>query len=119
MDLKRRGLLDSTLVVWGGEFGRTPMVESNPTLGRSMGRDHHPQAYSMWMAGGGIRGGMTYGATDDFGFHGVQDSVHVHDVQATILQCLGLDHERLTFEFQGRRFRLTDIHGELIRPILA
>ena len=119
MDLKRRGLLDSTLVVWGGEFGRTPMVESNPTLGRSMGRDHHPQAFTMWMAGGGIRGGVTHGQTDDFGFHGVHDSVHVHDVQATILKCLGLDHERLTFEFQGRRFRLTDVHGELIHPILA
>jgi hypothetical protein len=118
-DLKRRGLLDSTLVVWGGEFGRTPMVETNPSLGRALGRDHHPQAYTMWMAGGGIRPGITYGGTDEFGFHVTENPVHVHDLQATILHCLGLDHERLTFTFQGRRFRLTDVHGKVVRGILA
>ena len=118
-DLKQRGLLDETLVVWGGEFGRTPMVENNPTLGRSKGRDHHPQAYSIWMAGGGIKGGITHGATDEMGFHVVQDPVHIHDVQATILQCLGLDHERLTYEYQGRRFRLTDVFGNVVKPLLA
>ena len=118
-DLKRLGMLDETLVVWGGEFGRTPMVETNPTLGRAMGRDHHPQSFSMWMAGGGVKPGITHGSTDDFGFHPVQDGVHIHDVQATILHCLGLDHERLTFEHQGRRFRLTDIHGKVIQAVMA
>ena len=119
LDLKQRGLLDDTLVVWGGEFGRTPMVESNPALGRSQGRDHHPQAYSMWMAGGGIRSGMSYGATDDLGFHVVENPVHVHDLQATILHCLGFDHERLTYHHAGRDFRLTDVHGQVVRNILA
>ena len=118
-DLKQRGLLDETLVVWGGEFGRTPMVENNPTLGRSKGRDHHPQAYSIWMAGGGIKGGITYGDTDEMGFHVANNPVHIHDVQATILQCLGLDHERLTYEYQGRRFRLTDVFGNVVKPLLA
>jgi hypothetical protein len=118
-DLKDRGLLDSTLVIWGGEFGRTPMVENNPALGRSLGRDHHPQSYSMWLAGGGIRGGLTFGSTDDFGFHVTENPVHVHDLQATILHCLGLDHERLTFDFQGRRFRLTDVHGKVVRQIVT
>jgi uncharacterized protein (DUF1501 family) len=117
-DLKQRGLLDSTLVVWGGEFGRTPMVETNPSLGRSQGRDHHPQAYTMWLAGGGLRGGMTYGSTDAFGFHVTEKPVHVHDIQATILHCLGLDHERLTFHFMGRRFRLTDVHGKVVHDLL-
>lgn len=119
LDLKQRGLLDETLVVWGGEFGRTPMVENNPTLGRSKGRDHHPQAFSLWMAGGGIKGGLTYGATDEMGFHVAENPVHIHDVQATMLHCLGLDHERLTYEFQGRRFRLTDVHGRVVAPVLA
>jgi hypothetical protein len=118
-DLKQRGLLDSTLVVWGGEFGRTPMVETNPSLGRTMGRDHHPQAFTIWMAGGGIKPGLSYGATDDLGFHVVENPVHVHDVQATLLHCLGLDHERLTFDFQGRRFRLTDVHGHVVKDILT
>ncbi len=118
-DLKQRGLLDSTLVVWGGEFGRTPMVESNAALGRSLGRDHHPQAYTMWLAGGGIRAGLNYGATDELGFHVAENPVHVHDLQATILHCLGLDHERLTHLYQGRQFRLTDIHGHLVKDILA
>jgi uncharacterized protein (DUF1501 family) len=118
-DLKQRGLLDETLVVWGGEFGRTPMVETNPALGRSLGRDHHPQAYTMWMAGGGVKSGLTYGATDDLGFHIVENPVHVHDVQATILRLLGFDHERLTFRHQGRDFRLTDVHGRVVEGILA
>jgi uncharacterized protein (DUF1501 family) len=117
-DLKNRGLLDETLVVWGGEFGRTPMVESNAALGRSRGRDHHPKAYSMWMAGGGIRPGFTYGTTDDLGYNVTQDPVHVHDIQATLLHCLGIDHERLTFRTQGRDYRLTDVHGKLVQPIL-
>ena len=119
LDLKRRGLLDDTLVIWGGEFGRTPMVETNPSLGRALGRDHHPQAFTMWMAGGGIRPGMSYGATDDLGFHVVENPVHVHDVQATILHTLGFDHERLTFHNSGRDFRLTDVHGKVVKAILA
>jgi hypothetical protein len=118
-DLQRRGLLDSTLVIWGGEFGRTPMVENSVALGRALGRDHHPQAYTMWFAGGGIRSGLTYGLTDDLGFHIAENPVHVHDLQATILHLLGLDHERLTFLFQGRKFRLTDVHGHVVTPILA
>jgi hypothetical protein len=118
-DLKQRGLLDETLVVWGGEFGRTPMVETNPALGRSLGRDHHPSAFTVWLAGGGIKRGLTWGATDDLGFHIVENEVHVHDLQATILNRLGLDHERLTFRHQGRDFRLTDVHGKLVEGILA
>lgn len=118
-DLKQRGMLDSTLVIWGGEFGRTPMVESNAALGRSLGRDHHPQAFTVWLAGGGIRPGMNYGATDELGFHVVDKEVHVHDLQATLLHCLGFDHERLTFTYQGRQFRLTDVHGRVVRDILA
>ena len=118
-DLRERGLLDDTLVVWGGEFGRTPMVETNPALGRSLGRDHHPQAFTMWMAGGGVRPGISIGQTDEMGFHVVQDPVHVHDLQATILHQLGLDHERLTYVYQGRRFRLTDVHGKIVKKILA
>jgi hypothetical protein len=118
-DLKERGMLEETLVVWGGEFGRTPMVETNPTLGRKLGRDHHPQAYTIWMAGGGIKAGMSYGATDELGFHVVEKPVHVHDIQATILHLLGLDHERLTYRYAGRDFRLTDVHGQIIKDILA
>lgn len=118
-DLKQRGLLEDTLVIWGGEFGRTPMVESNAALGRKLGRDHHPQAFTMWMAGGGIRPGLTYGATDELGFHVVDKPVHVHDLQATILHCLGFDHERLTYTYQGRQFRLTDVHGRVVHDILA
>lgn len=108
-DLKQRGMLDDTLVVWGGEFGRTPMVESSAALGRSQGRDHHPQAFTMWMAGGGIKAGVNLGATDELGFNVVERPVHVHDVQATILKCLGLDHERLTFRHRGLNFRLTGV----------
>lgn len=118
-DLKRRGLLDDTLVVWGGEFGRTPMVETNPALGRSLGRDHHPQAFTVWMAGGGIRPGASIGKTDEFGFHVIEDPVHIHDLQATILHCLGLDHERLTFHHAGRDFRLTDVHGRVLDKALS
>lgn len=118
-DLRQRGLLDETLVVWGGEFGRTPMVESNATLGRSLGRDHHPQAYTMWLAGGGMKAGFQYGATDELGFHVVENQVHVHDLQATILHCLGLDHERLTYRYAGRDFRLTDVHGRIVSDLLA
>ncbi len=118
-DLKLRGLLEDTLVVWGGEFGRTPMVEASAALGRSLGRDHHPQAFAMWFAGGGIRPGITIGQTDELGFHVVQDAVHVHDVQATILHLLGLDHEKLTFTFQGRPYRLTDVHGHVVRKLLG
>ena len=119
LDLKQRGLLDDTLVIWGGEFGRTPMVENNVALGRALGRDHHPQAFTMWMAGGGVKPGLTFGATDDLGFHVVEDSVHVHDIQATILHLLGFDHERLTYHHAGRDFRLTDVEGSVIRKILA
>jgi uncharacterized protein (DUF1501 family) len=119
LDLKQRGLLDETLVIWGGEFGRTPMVESNAALGRSMGRDHHPQAFTMWLAGGGVKPGLTLGKTDDLGFHVIEDPVHVHDLQATILHLLGLDHTRLTFKFQGRQFRLTDVHGNLVSQLQA
>jgi len=119
LDLKQRGLLDETLVIWGGEFGRTPMVESNTALGRSLGRDHHPQAYTMWLAGGGIRPGLTYGATDELGFNIVENPVHVHDMQATILHLLGLDHTRLTYRYAGRDFRLTDVHGHVVQPLLA
>jgi hypothetical protein len=118
-DLKQRGMLDKTLVLWGGEFGRTPMVESNAALGRAQGRDHHPQAFTVWMAGGGIRPGMTLGATDDFGFHITQDPVHIYDLQATVLHSLGLNHEQLTFHHAGRDFRLTDVHGRVIQHVLS
>ncbi len=118
-DLKQRGLLESTLVIWGGEFGRTPMVESNAALGRALGRDHHPSAFTIWMAGGGVKRGLTYGATDDLGFHILDNPVHVYDVQATILHLLGFDHEKLTFRHAGRDFRLTDVHGKVVKDILA
>jgi hypothetical protein len=113
-DLKQRGMLDDTLVIWGGEFGRTPVVE----LGTS-GRDHNPYGFSVWMAGGGIRGGATYGATDDFGFKAVEKPASVHDLHATILHLLGFDHEQLTYRYAGRDFRLTDVHGRVLREILA
>ena len=117
-DLKQRGLLEDTLVIWGGEFGRTPMVEANADFGRKLGRDHHPQAFTMWLAGGGIKPGVTIGQTDDFGFHVTKDRVHVHDLHATILHLLGFDHTQLTYRFQGRDFRLTDVEGELVDKIL-
>jgi hypothetical protein len=119
-DLKQKGLLDDTLVVWGGEFGRTPMVESSAALGRSMGRDHHPQAFTMWLAGGGIKPGITHGATDDLGFHVTEEPVHVRDLQATILHLLGLDHRRLSYRLQGLDFRLTGVEeAHVVREIVA
>jgi hypothetical protein len=113
-DLKQRGLLEDTLVIWGGEFGRTPMVQ-----GGDDGRDHHPNAFSMWFAGGGMKPGYVHGETDDFAFNVVKDKVHVHDLNATLLHLLGFDHTKLTYRFQGRDFRLTDVHGEVIKPLLA
>jgi uncharacterized protein (DUF1501 family) len=119
-DLKQRGLLDSTLVVWGGEFGRTPMVEIRNTQDpNNAGRDHHPLAFSMMLAGGGIKGGQAVGRTDDLGFNIVEDRIHLHDLQATLLHCLGLDHLRLTYRHLGRDFRLTDTAGEVVRKLLA
>ena len=111
-DLKQRGMLEDTLVIWGGEFGRTPMAQGN-------GRDHHMKAFSIFAAGGGIKGGVTHGATDDLGYNAVEDVVHVHDLHATMLHLLGVDHKKLTYKFQGRDFRLTDVHGKLVEPILA
>jgi hypothetical protein len=120
-DLKARGLLEDTLVIWGAEFGRTPLRQGADGDGKSTnpGRDHHKDAYTMWLAGGGIKGGITYGRTDDFGFSPVENPVHVHDLNATVLHLLGLDHERLTFKYQGREFRLTDVHGHLVKGLLA
>jgi len=111
-DLKRRGMLDETLILYGGEFGRTPMAQGS-------GRDHHIKGFSCWMAGGGIQGGLMHGATDELGYHAEQDIVHVHDLHATMLHLLGIDHKRLTYKFQGRDFRLTDVHGDVVRKILA
>jgi hypothetical protein len=116
-DLKRRGLLDDTLVVWGGEFGRT--VYSQGSLQDDYGRDHHGRCFSMWMAGGGMRAGAVIGQTDDYGYNIVQDPVHIHDLHATFLHCLGLDHQRLTYRFQGRDFRLTDVAGKVVQPMLS
>lgn len=117
-DLKQRGMLDDTLVVWGGEFGRT--VYSQGTLTQdNYGRDHHPRCFAIWMAGGGVKGGTAYGETDDFSYNVVENPVEVHDLHATILHCLGVDHTKLTYKFQGRHFRLTDVHGKVIREILA
>ncbi|MCC6232676.1 MAG: DUF1501 domain-containing protein [Verrucomicrobiales bacterium] len=117
-DLKERGLLDETLILWGGEFGRTPMMQGNPKPDQ-IGRDHHPHGYTVWMAGGGIKPGIVHGSTDEFGFYATDGRVHVHDLHATILHLFGIDHLRLTYRFQGRDFRLTDVHGELVKPILA
>jgi hypothetical protein len=113
-DLKQRGMLNDTLVLWGGEFGRTPMVQ-----GGSDGRDHHPNAFTMWMAGGGVKAGITLGETDELGFNVIKDKVHVHDLHATILHLLGFDHTKLTYRFQGRDFRLTDVHGNVVKQLLA
>jgi len=119
-DLKRSGMLDDTLVVWGGEFGRTPMVEASAALGRSQGRDHHPQAFTMWMAGGGIKPGIQYGRTDELGFNVVENPVHVHDLQATILHCLGIDHNRLTYRMNGLDFKLTGVERHsAVKALLA
>jgi hypothetical protein len=118
-DLKQRGMLNDTLVIWGGEFGRTPTVELSGDGKAQLGRDHNHYGFSVWMAGGGIRGGTTYGATDDFGFKAVENPASVHDLHATILHLLGLDHERLTYRYAGRDFRLTDVHGNVLQEILA
>ncbi len=112
-DLKARGLLEDTLVIWGGEFGRTPTAEGNN------GREHHPFGFTMWMAGGGIKGGMVHGATDEFGWHAVENKVHVHDLHATVLHLLGIDHEKLTYQYSGRDYRLTDVHGKIVTNIMA
>ena len=113
VDLKVRGLLEDTLVLWGGEFGRTPTAEGGD------GREHHPFGFTMWLAGGGIRGGMVHGATDEFGWWAVEDKVHVHDLHATILHLMGVDHERLTYCYGGPDFRLTDVYGRVVRKIIA
>lgn len=118
-DLRQRGLLDDTLIVWGGEFGRTPFREGRTSTGDALGRDHFPDAYSLFLAGGGVKKGFSYGETDELGFSVATDKVHVHDLQATILHLLGLDHERLTYRFQGRDFRLTDVHGKVVKGILS
>ena len=115
-DLKRRGMLEETLVIWSGEFGRTPMFQGK---GVGPGRDHHMRSFSIWLAGGGIKGGITYGATDELGYHAVEDPVHVHDLQATVLHLLGIDHQRLTYRYQGRDFRLTDVEGHIVKDVLA
>ena len=112
-DLKGRGLLEDTLVIWGGEFGRTPTVDG------SDGRDHNPHGFTMWLAGGGVQPGITYGRTDDYGYYAVENKVHFHDLHATILYLLGLEHKKLTYPYAGRDFRLTDVHGEVIHGIIA
>ena len=118
LDLERRGLLEDTLVIWGGEFGRTNYSQGKLTQD-NYGRDHHPRCFTIWMAGGGIRSGTTYGETDDHGYNLAADGVHVHDLNATVMHLLGIDHERLVFPYQGRRFRLTDVHGEVVRGLLG
>ena len=118
-DLRSRGMLDETLIVLGGEFGRTPFREGRTAKGQILGRDHFPDCYSMMLVGGGIRGGITHGTSDELGFQPAEDPVHVHDLQATLLNQLGFDHEHLTFRFQGRDYRLTDVSGKVIKPILV
>jgi hypothetical protein len=118
-DLEMRGMLDETLVIWGGEFGRTPFLQGKMEERKRWGRDHHPYAFTIWMAGGGIKTGQTYGESDDIGFNVATDHVHVHDFQATVMHLLGIDHEQLTFKFQGRHFRLTDVHGKVVKGLLA
>jgi hypothetical protein len=117
-DLKRRGMLDDTLVIWGGEFGRTSYSQGKLTSD-NYGRDHHPRCFSIWMAGGGVKPGLVYGSTDDFSYNIAENGVHVHDFHATLLHLLGVDHERLTYFFQGRHFRLTDVHGQVVKALLA
>ena len=118
-DLKMRGLLDDTLVIWGGEFGRTPFIQGDFNDRPKWGRDHHPYAFTLWMAGGGVKPGLTHGETDELGFNVVKDGVHVHDFQATLLHLLGIDHEKLTYKFQGRHYRLTDVHGKVVTALFA
>jgi uncharacterized protein (DUF1501 family) len=117
-DLKARGLLDETLVVWGGEFGRTPTAQLQDDPGAT-GRDHNPFGFTMWMAGGGVKAGTVYGTTDEYGYFAIENKMHVHDLHATILHLLGMDHKKLTFHFSGRDMRLTDVHGNVIHEILA
>ena len=117
-DLKQRGLLEDTLIVWGGEFGRTVYCQGRLTAD-DYGRDHHPRCFSLWLAGGGIKGGVTYGSTDDYSYNITENPVHVHDLHATMLKCLGINHTKLTFKFQGRHYRLTDVHGNVVKEILA
>lgn len=117
-DLKDRGMLDDTLVIWGGEFGRTNYCQGT-LQPNNFGRDHHPRCFTIWMAGGGVKPGLSYGATDDYGYNTIENPVHIHDFHATLMHLLGIDHERLTFRFQGRQFRLTDVHGEVVDPVLA
>jgi hypothetical protein len=121
-DFKQRGMLNETLVIWGSEFGRTPTVElptPGANAGKVNGRDHNHYGFSMWLAGGGVKGGKVYGATDEFGFQAVENRVHVHDLHATILSLLGFDHERLTYRYAGRDFRLTDVHGRVVHELIA
>jgi hypothetical protein len=118
-DLRQRGLLDETLVIWGGEFGRTPFGQGDINNAKVHGRDHHPYCFTLWMAGGGVKRGFSFGETDEYGYNVVKDLVHVHDLQATVLHQLGIDHERLTYKFQGRHFRLTDVHGRIVQPVLG
>jgi len=118
-DLKQRGLFDETLIIWGGEFGRTPFREGRTASSPVLGRDHFPDCYTMWLAGGGMKGGLTYGESDELGFSVARDKVHIHDLQATILHQLGFDHERLIHRFQGRDYRLTDVYGNVVHDILA
>ena len=118
-DLKQRGLLEDTLVIWGGEFGRTPYGQGDINNKRKHGRDHHPNCFTIWMAGASVKSGLTYGQTDDYGYNIVENPVHIHDLQATVLSLLGVDHERLTFKFQGRHFRLTDVHGKVVQDLLT
>jgi len=119
LDLKERGLLEDTLVIWGGEFGRTPFIQGDIANRKVWGRDHHPYAFTVWMAGGGVKAGFTLGESDDLAVNAVKDPVHVHDLQATFLHLMGVDHERLTYKFQGRQFRLTDVHGKVVRSLLS
>ena len=121
-DLKQRGMLDDTLVIWGGEFGRTPTVElptPGSNAGKVNGRDHNHHGFTMWLAGGGVKGGYVHGATDEFGFKAVDKPVHVHDLHATLLKLLGFDHEKLTYRYAGRDFRFTDVHGNVVNEIIA
>ncbi len=115
-DLKTRGMLDETLVIWAGEFGRTVYSQGNPD---TFGRDHHPRCFTIWMAGGGVKPGISYGATDEYCYNITENPVHVHDFHATLLHCLGINHEQLTYRFQGRDFRLTDVHGRVVQDILT
>ena len=118
-DLEQRGLLEDTLILCTGEFGRTPFREGRTAKGDILGRDHYPDCYSIWMAGGGVKGGFSYGESDDLGFKAARDQVHIHDLQATIMHLLGFDHTKLTYRFQGRDFRLTDVHGHVVKALVS